>query len=151
MERTEIISCLKQAFNVEPKFEKLQACHSIEDFQKVFSDDFFPQVYKEIYSWETEDIQYLLPYALEYHLLHYGESVEGDGGIEMFYSIVLQGQNDDDAVINKRYDDLYDGFNPKQSKAICNFLRYVKEHDLGYYFEKTDAAISFWCKKAAMQ
>ena|ERR1700755_114195 len=148
MEQKEIIiNCLKEAFDVQPDFEKLQSCHSIEDFQRVFDPDFFPMVYKEIYSWETKDIQYILPYALEYHLLHYGESAEGNFGIEMFYSLVLQSLDADDVVIQKRYKELYDGFNARKSQAICKFLQYIKKHDIGYDDERTDAAISFWCEK----
>ena len=118
-------------------------CNSIEDFQRVFGEDYFLALWSDIYHYEIEEVKYVVSFAMEYYILNYSKNADSDVLLELFVNQLI-GFDFEDQTIRGRYIEIYNSFNSIQSNSICEFLIFIKKYDLGYFESFTDKGIEFW-------
>ena len=143
---TELINYVRQAFAHVPGPMEWEGLSSIQDFQRAFGDDFFSSIGDTIYSWDLNDIKYIIPFSIEFYVLHYKDTPEIGHRAEMLM-LMFQQPNHEVEPIRHRLNEIYDSFNGKESEAFCRFFKFIKKYDLGLYEKDIDIAIQFWCEK----
>jgi hypothetical protein len=104
---------------------------------------------QDLYNYEPEEVQYMLPSILEDALdTHPGDDIENEA-IELLVLEINPFSIDNDLIRLNRIR-LFENFTLQQSKAVCEWLRLARNwKDLAFYTDRVDGAIEYWCNRTA--
>jgi len=123
---------------------KFSDIERIEEFDEKLGRDFLPTFWDILYHLEFKDLNYLLPFALKYHLFNYDAlSPESIVNLELFV-IALDPVGQELQETRYRYDMNYKRFSGKQRRAVCEWLLFLGKYYLGQA-ESLKGATSYWC------
>jgi hypothetical protein len=105
---------------------------------------------KSFYNYEPEEIHYMLPSILEDLMdTRTGDDIETEDAERLIMQ--LDPLFLDDAVVRKVRLQQFADFTPEQARAVCEWLRLARTwEDLSRFTDWVDAAIGYWCKRAAV-
>jgi hypothetical protein len=146
VESDRLIKLIKDAFSYVKPPSFYENCNSIEDFQRIFGEEYFFVLWSDVYHLEIEEIKYVVPFAIEYYILKYGKNIENDALLELFVNQLIKFDSQC-KTIGDRYTEIYNSFNSNQSNSIYQFLLFIKKYNLGYFDSFTDKGIAFWSHK----
>ncbi len=117
-----------------------EACRSVEEFNRRFGEDFFPEFWKAMYD-DLSVTKFLLPFVMQYFLLT-ANSEETSNAADLFIGRLdpdLQREFQSDYAVEK----IFSNLEPEQREVVCDWLFAMEmKYDLLF---NVNGAKTFWC------